>query len=130
MPRASAKTALVRALKLQRDTQLATAAQIGMFLVSPERFLDDATSLQIGRAWQRLHLAATLLGLSCQPINQIPLRISRERQLEWPPDTLRALGARVPLGGRIPAFCFRIGYPTREAPHAPRRTIDQVTGAR
>ena len=61
--------------------QLATAAQIGMIVVAEEEFLDDATSLQVGRAWQRLHLAATELGLACQPMNQIPERIGRERQL-------------------------------------------------
>jgi nitroreductase len=110
-------------LKNTRDVQLATAAQIGMILVPEARLLDDALSLRVGRAWQRFHLAATLLGIACQPMNQIPERISRERQLGSAPKMQRALEQRLPLDGRVPTFCFRMGIPTRGAPHSPRRTV-------
>jgi len=32
--------------------------------------LDMRTAIQAGRAWQRLHLAATANGLAAQPLNQ------------------------------------------------------------
>jgi nitroreductase len=128
MPQASEKAAHVTWLRSTRFIQLATAAQFGMFLVPPERFLDDETALEIGRAWQRLHLTATALGLACQPINQIPERIGRERQLGWAPKMQRAAEQAFALDNTLPAFCFRIGYPTREAPHSPRRPVDAVMG--
>lgn len=129
LPQASEKTAHISWLRNTRAVQLATAMQIGMIVVPRDRLLDDVISLAVGRAWQRLHLKATELGLACQPINQIPERISRERQLGWAPKTQRALEQRIPLNG-VPAFCFRMGYPTREAPHSPRRTVENVTETR
>jgi nitroreductase len=128
MPRPSEKTAHIYWLANTRDIQLATAAQIGIFAVPPDRFLDDTVSLSLGRAWQRLHLAATQARLAGQPLNQIPERIARERQLARAPGMQRAVAQRLALDGKIPAFCFRLGYPTREAPHAPRRDVDAVTG--
>ena len=129
LPQASEKTAHISWLRNTRAVQLATAMQIGIIVVPRDRLLDDVISLAVGRAWQRLHLKATELGLACQPINQIPERISRERQLGWAPKTQRALEQRIPLNG-VPAFCFRMGYPTREAPHSPRRTVENVTETR
>jgi nitroreductase len=126
LPQASVKTAHISWLRNTRMVQLATAMQIGMIVVPRDRLLDDRISLAIGRAWQRLHLKATELGLACQPINQIPERISRERQLGWAPEMQRALEQQIPLNG-VPAFCFRMGFPTREAPHSPRRTVETVT---
>jgi hypothetical protein len=74
IPQPSEKSSHHIWLKNTRDVQLATAAQIGMIIVPEARFLDEALSLQVGRAWQRIHLAATLLGIACQPMNQIPER--------------------------------------------------------
>lgn len=128
LPQSSEKTAHISWLRNTREVQLATAMQIGMIVVPQARLLDDATSLAVGRAWQRLHLAATELGIACQPINQIPERISRERQLGWAPKMQRALEQRFPLNG-VPTFCFRMGFPTREAPHSPRRMVEMVTEA-
>jgi nitroreductase len=115
--------------KSTRDTQLATADHVGMITVAPDVFYDDFTSLQVGRLWQRMHLAATLVGLACQPINQIPERISRERQLGRPAATGAALADSFPLNGWLPTFCFRMGYPTTAYPHSPRRTVAMVTVA-
>jgi hypothetical protein len=116
-------------LKSTRDVQLATADHVGMLAVPPDAFYDDTTSLAVGRLWQRIHLAATLMGLACQPINQIPERISRERQLGRPPATIAALGEDFALNGWLPTFCFRIGHPMSEYPHSPRRTVAMVTVA-
>jgi hypothetical protein len=127
MPQASAKTAHISWLRNTRQVQLPTAAQFGLLVVPPERLLDDTLSLQVGRAWQRLHLSATLLGIACQPLNQIPECISRERQLGWEPKTARIVNQRLSLNGGVPAFCFRMGFPTRVPPHSPRRMAETMT---
>ena len=127
MPQVSTKTAHIAWLRNTRQVQLPTAAQFGLFVVPPEELLDDTMSLQIGRAWQRLHLAATLAGIACQPMNQIPERISRERQLGWEAKTARATDARLSLNGGVPAFCFRMGFSTHVPPHSPRRMAETVT---
>jgi hypothetical protein len=113
-------------LKNTRDVQLPTAARFGMIVVPQAHFFDDATSLRVGRAWQRLHLAATLLGLACQPMNQIPERISREHQLGCEPRMRRAAEERFQLDRELPTFCFRIGRSLREPPHSPRRAAEMV----
>ena len=127
MPQVSEKTAHISWLRNTRQVQLPTAAQIGLFVVPPEKLLDDTMSLQVGRAWQRFHLAATLAGIACQPINQIPERISRERQLGHAPKMARAVDQRLSLNGRVPTFCFRMGFTTRVPPHSPRRMPETVT---
>jgi nitroreductase len=127
LPQVSDKTAHIAWLRNTREVQLPTAAQFGLFIVPPERLLDDVISLEVGRAWQRFHLAATLLGIACQPLNQIPERISRERQVGGEPKTARALDQQLSLNGGIPTFCFRMGFPTREPPHSPRRMAQAVT---
>ncbi|HKY87815.1 MAG TPA: hypothetical protein VJL90_13725, partial [Pseudorhodoplanes sp.] len=126
LPQASEKAAHIAWLRTTRFTQLATATQLGMIVVAQDDFLDDATSLQVGRAWQRLHLAATALGLACQPMNQIPERIGRERQRGTGSKITRAVERKFALDGALPAFCFRMGYPTREAPHSARRKVETV----
>ena len=66
-------------LDATRATQTATAAVFGMMLV-PDR-LDMASTIAAGRAWQRLHLAATILGLAAQPLNQPVEMIDRNQML-------------------------------------------------
>lgn len=127
LPQVSDKTAHIAWLRNTRQVQLPTAAQFGLFVVPPERLLDDATSLAVGRAWQRLHLAATSLGIACQPLNQIPERISRERQLGGTPTMARAVDQQLSLNGGVPTFCFRMGFPSREPPHSPRRMAETIT---
>ncbi|HJS03236.1 MAG TPA: hypothetical protein VJ832_07140 [Variovorax sp.] len=125
-PQTPEQAALSVWLKNTRQVQLATAAHFGLFVVPAHRLLDDVASLEVGRAWQRLHLAATLRGLACQPMNQIPERICRERQLGHEPKMQSAVEQQLFLNGGLPTFCFRIGLPTREAPHGPRRPVEQV----
>lgn len=127
LPQVSDKTAHIAWLRNTRQVQLPTAGQFGLFVVPPERLLDDATSLAVGRAWQRLHLAATSLGIACQPLNQIPERISRERQLGHAPTMARAVDQQLSLNGGVPTFCFRMGFPSHEPPHSPRRMAETIT---
>lgn len=128
LPRASERVEHAFWLRSTRKVQLPTAAQFGVILVPENRLFDDALAMQVGRAWQRLHLAATLIGIACQPLNQIPERISREHQLGQDPAMRRAVRQQLPIGDGVPTFCFRMGVPLRQPPHSPRRGLAMVTG--
>lgn len=111
-------------LATTRDVHTATAPVFGMILV-PDR-LDMAQSIAAGRAWQRLHLAATARGIAAQPLNQPVEMIDRNymqgRQDEFGP-TLVELAR---TSGGEPTFVFRLGYAEREAPRSPRRPLADV----
>ena len=66
-------------LEMTRDVHTATAPTLGLILV-PDR-LDMPQAIDAGRAWQRLHLAATAEGLAAQPLNQPVEMIDRNRML-------------------------------------------------
>lgn len=129
LPPLSERRAQAGWLRSTRDVQLPTADQFGVMVVAEDKLTDEVLSLQLGRAWQRLHLGATLLGLACQPLNQIPARICRERQLARTPAMQAAVARQLPLDGGIPGFCFRLGLPTRQAAHSPRRSVAMVARA-
>jgi hypothetical protein len=114
-------------LKHTRRVQLPTASHFGFILVPAARLFDDRLSMLVGGAWQRLHLCATLCDISCQAMNQIPQRISRERQLGLEPRLERAVQEAFGLADRVPSLCFRLGQARRAAHYSPRRTIQTVT---
>lgn len=124
LPPASAEANHQYWLDATRDIHVATAPAFGLILV--RRLYDRAASLRAGRAWQRMHLGATTLGLAMQPLNQPVERIDRERELAATPKAARALEAFTPNGGWRPTFAFRVGHPTREAAPSPRRSVTQV----
>lgn len=107
-----------------RDRQTATAAAYGVITVA------DAGStvhrVLGGRLLQRMHLGATANGLAFQHMNQVTERVDRERQLGLSPHFSRA--ADTLLGSATGEWlaAFRIGHPTREARHTPRRGVAQV----
>lgn len=107
-----------------RDRQTATAAAYGVITVA-----DASSTVQRvmgGRLLQRMHLWATANGLAFQHMNQVTERADRERQLGLSPQFGRAAETLIgPNTGEWLA-AFRIGHPTREARHSPRRTIAQV----
>jgi nitroreductase len=109
-----------------RGVHTATAALFGMILV-PDRF-DMAQSIEAGRAWQRLHLAATAQGIAAQPLNQPVEVIDRHQELGKPDEFRPALAKLATAGAWEPTFVFRLGYPQREAPRSPRRPLEAVTG--
>lgn len=85
---------------------------------------DRAQQLQCGRAYQRVHLFATALGLAMQPLNQIAERADREQAegLERRfTETLNRLAGN--SGGQM---LFRIGHPWDAAYASPRRPLDWV----
>jgi hypothetical protein len=111
-----------------RDVHTATAAVFGMILIHDR--LDMAQSIAAGRAWQRLHLAATAQGLAAQPLNQPVEMIDRHQMVGRQDEFGPALARLAPESGWEPTFVFRLGYAAREAPRSPRRPVsDVVTGA-
>ena len=106
-----------------RDTQIPTAAAFGALLVQDP--LDPVQRLGVGRIWQRLHLAATVTGLGVQPLCQVPERIDRERSAGLPADFSTAMAAMLPAR-RHAIMTFRIGHPTGDALHSPRRPATDV----
>ena len=111
-------------LDATRATQTATAAVFGMMLV-PDR-LDMASTIAAGRAWQRLHLAATLLGLAAQPLNQPVEMIDRNQMLGRADEFGPGLASCSGENEWEPTFVFRLGYAERQAPHSPRRPLENV----
>jgi hypothetical protein len=77
-----------------------------------------------GRAWQRLHLAATLQGLAAQPLNQPVEMVDRNQMLGKKDEFGPALAAIAHAEGWEPTFVFRLGYAERTAPRSPRRPIE------
>ncbi len=111
-------------LDATRATQTATAAVFGMMLV-PDR-LDMASTIAAGRAWQRLHLAATILGLAAQPLNQPVEMIDRNQMLGRADEFGPGLASCSGENEWEPTFVFRLGYAERQAPHSPRRALENV----
>lgn len=111
-------------LSLTRDTQLATASAFG--LIAVRDLYDRPQAISAGRLWQRLHLQGTLLGLGMQPLNQLPERVDRERQLGRPAATEKLLAGLSGDPAWRPTFAFRLGWPVRPAPASPRRALDSV----
>ncbi len=107
-----------------RETQLGTAAAFG--LIAVRDLYDRPQAITAGRLWQRLHLQGTLLGLGMQPLNQLPERVDRERQLGKPAGTAKELAALTGDAGWLPTFAFRLGWPARPAPASPRRPLEDV----
>jgi hypothetical protein len=108
-----------------RDTgkiHVGTAPLLGMIAVRD--LYDRPTALSAGRFWQRLHLWLTARGLVAQPLNQPVERVDRERQLNVPEHTARALTLLTSDSDWYPTFIFRAGYADRPARLSPRRSVD------
>jgi hypothetical protein len=107
-----------------RNAQLGTRPVIG--LIAVKDLYDRDGALRAGRLWQRLHLQGTLLGLGMQPLNQLPERVDRERQLGRPSISRKTLAAFSGDAGWQPTFAFRAGWPIRSAAASPRRSLQSV----
>ncbi|HXC53989.1 MAG TPA: nitroreductase family protein [Rhizomicrobium sp.] len=106
-----------------RDIQV-QAPVLGVILVNDR--LDKAGAIAAGRAWQRLHLAATHLGLAAQPLNQ-PIECADRNAMLGRPDTYQnALIGLARAPGWQPTFTFRLGYAEKPALLSPRRPLDMV----
>src|SRR5262249_51920267 len=99
-------------LEMTRDVHTATAPVLGMILVRDRLEMEQA--IEAGRAWQRLHLAATTQGLAAQPLNQPVEMIDRNQMLERSDEFGAALRTLARADGWEPTFIFRLGYARRE----------------
>ncbi len=119
----SAETSHQAWLSQTRDVQLASAPLAGLIAVR-DRY-DRAGAIAAGRAWQRLHLSATTLGLGLQPLNQPIEMIDRERQAgrgaTWAARMTRLTGPDWQA-----TFSFRAGFASQSAPASPRRRLKDV----
>jgi nitroreductase len=97
---------------------------LGTILVKDR--LDMAGAIAAGRAWQRLHLAATTMGLAAQPLNQPVECIDRNAQLGRPDTYQNALVTLAQAPGWQPTFAFRLGAAEKPAPLSPRRPLADV----
>jgi nitroreductase len=107
-----------------REHHVTTAAAFG-FIAAPGAS-DHASHIRGGQLWQRMHLKAAVMGLAAHPLNQMPERADRERQLGIEPrfgNALREMVGDPELRALMP---FRIGYPTAEAKPSPRRDLKSV----
>jgi nitroreductase len=111
-------------LATTRDVHTASAAAFGAILVRDR--LDMTQAIEAGRAWQRLHLAATAQGLAAQPLNQPIEMMDRCRMLGRNEELQPALAQWFGAGAWDPSFVFRLGHPTREAPRSPRKSLEAV----
>ncbi|MFN3706215.1 MAG: Acg family FMN-binding oxidoreductase [Thermoflexales bacterium] len=101
-------------LAARRDAELLLSAPVfGVITAAP-----NTPTMQViaGQAYERVHLKATALGLSMQPMNQA---------LQVPAVKARLTGA-LPLGPTAPQVLFRLGYAQPEAEHTPRRPLEAV----
>jgi len=103
------------------------APVLGMILVKDR--LDMAQAIAAGRAWQRLHLMATAMGLSAQPLNQPVECIDRNAQLGRADTYQSALLKLAKQTGWQPTFVFRLGYAEKPALPSPRRPLEDVMKA-
>ena len=111
-------------LSMTRETQVATAPVLGMLLVRDR--LDMRSAIAAGRAWQRLHLAATVAGLAAQPLNQPVECIDRDAMLGRTGDFGTALAGFTAAPGWEATFLFRLGVAERAAGPSPRRALEEV----
>jgi hypothetical protein len=124
LPDMSAKTGDAYWLAMTRDVQLPTAPALGVVFVRDR--LDQAGAIAAGRAWQRLHLAATAKNLAAQPLNQPVERTDRNAALGRPDIFRGALAKFAPEPGWEATFVFRLGVPERPAGPSPRRPLWDV----
>jgi hypothetical protein len=125
LPAPSAASAHAHWLRATREVHVPTASALGLF-ATPDPYR-RAAAVQLGRAWQRVHLWATARGIAMQPLNQAPEVADRERQRGRDPkvgDRLRQIGRET---GGVPTFVFRLGHPEQPAAASPRRDVASVT---
>lgn len=124
LPDMDARSADQYWLSMTRDTQVPTAPVLGIILVRDR--LDMRTAIQAGRAWQRLHLAATAEGLAAQPLNQPVECVDRNAMLGRLDDFGPAIAKVTASAGWEPTFTFRLGVAEQAAGPSPRRALDEV----
>ena len=103
---------------------LASTPVVG--LIAVRNLYDRPQAMSAGRVWQQMHLLATKLGLSMQPVNQLMEVVDRERELGREPSMSAILADIVNDSAWQPTFGFRLGYPTMPVLPSPRRPVTEV----
>jgi hypothetical protein len=124
LPDPDAKTDDQHWLSMTRDTHVATAPVLGVILVRDRLNMRD--TIEAGRAWQRLHLAATSEGLAAQPLNQLVEWVDRMAMLGRADAFGSGIVKLVSAPGWEPTFIFRLGTAQRAAGRSPRRALEEV----
>ncbi len=123
LPDQDAATADKYWLNMTRDVQT-VAPVLGLIMVR-DRF-DMGSAIAAGRAWQRLHLAATSMGLAAQPLNQAVECVDRNAQLGRSDTFAHTLKQYARMPDWDATFCFRLGYAERDALPSARRPLSDV----
>lgn len=124
LPDLNARSADRYWLATTRDTQVPTAAVLGILLVRDR--LDMPAAIAAGRAWQRLHLALTVAGLAAQPLNQPVECVDRSAMRGDTDDMAPAINKFTAMPGWEPTFMFRLGVAESTAGPSPRRPLAAV----
>jgi hypothetical protein len=74
------------------------------------------SQVKVGQVFERVCLAATILGIRVHPMSQI-LQI---------PELKIEVGELIPKSDVFPQHTFRLGYAELEKEHTPRRQLDEV----
>jgi nitroreductase len=99
---------------MKKDASLFMSAPV--FAVISSQTNDAETHIRVGRLFERISLAATLLGLHVHPMSQV---------LEFS-ELKAALSQMLEDEDKIPQHTFRLGYSEPEREHTPRRPIEEV----
>ena len=123
MPDQDAATADKYWLDMTRDVQT-VAPVLGIVLVQDR--LQMGSAIAAGRAWQRLHLAATTMGIAAQPLNQPVECVDRNTERGRSDEFAGALSRFAHARDWEATFVFRLGYAERPALPSPRRRLGDV----
>ena len=98
----------------KKDSEVLMSAPI-LAAISSE-VNDRESQVKVGQVFERVCLAATILGICVQPMSQI-LEI-QELKTE--------VGKLIPKSDVFPQHTFRLGYAEPEKEHTPRRPLEEV----
>jgi hypothetical protein len=107
-----------------RTVQTATAAAYGVIMVADTD--DVGVRINGGRLLQRIHLAATAIGLGLQHMNQITERIDRDLSQGRLAAFAAPLAEILATPGRQALVTFRVGFSRRAPRRSPRRALTAV----
>jgi hypothetical protein len=88
--------------------------------------LDMRSAIEAGRAWQRLHLAATAKGFAARPLNQPVECIGRDEMLGRADSFRPAIAKFADASGWEPTFTLRLRVAERDAGPSPRLALQDV----
>lgn len=110
--RLAVRTLRLSAYPAVESEPLMNASVFGVIATQTE---SRAAQVLAGQVFERVHLQATFLGLSLQPLNQV-LQV---------PEVKAKFVRSFDLSPLAPQLVFRLGYAEPEAEHTPRRPLEE-----